>query len=156
MENQNEQVFEADQDVNAFERLPSTSTHKGRDTLRAVSGWFTSQQNTEDDRTPLLGGDRGRDQRGSTSPSNGRGDDSTTPVWEGERDFEGRPWWNMPSVRTIAMWSWRGAKISMITGLLASPSLRPLHNGFWWRRCPTARSDHFPHLPPILLRSISK
>ena len=104
MENQNDQVFEADQEVNAYLHLPSSSSHKGRDTLKAAFGRFNSKQEAEDDRTPLLGGNRGQDQDGSSSPSNLTRDGEPTSAWEGERDFEGRPWWNKPSVRMTTPW----------------------------------------------------
>lgn len=100
MENQNDQVFEADQDINALEQLRSRSAqsrHKSHETMRAASGTFESQEGVETDSTPLLGGSRG----GNDGESNGRGDDTgqgPKSTWDGERDFEGRSWWNKPSV----------------------------------------------------------
>ena len=106
MENQNDQAFEADQDVNAFESLRPTSSasrrssHKGKDTMKAAFGAFASQEHEEHENSPLLGRDSdqrqdaGYDSRGAGE----HGDAAST--WDGERDFEGRPWWNKPSVRT--------------------------------------------------------
>ena len=78
MENQNEQAFEAEQDVNAFVGLRPRSVLSRRSLVQGRNG---SQQNMEDDRAPLLGGDR-----------------DEAPTWDGERDFEGEPWWKTPSV----------------------------------------------------------
>ena len=102
MENQNDQVFEADQDVNAFEHLLSHSSHKGQDTLRAAFGGFESQQDEEDDRTPLLVRDTDQNYGAGEGTPGARADGRAAPTWERERDFEGRPWWNMPSVRSNA------------------------------------------------------
>lgn len=105
MENQNDQAFEADQGINGYERLPPRSSssrpssHKGRDALKAAFGGFEGNQEEENDRTPLL--KKGQNQRGGSRSDvdDGEGDNRGPPTWEGERDFEGRPWWNMPSVR---------------------------------------------------------
>ena len=32
------------------------------------------------------------------------GETSQPPKWDGEADFEGRPWWNKPSVRISSSW----------------------------------------------------
>lgn len=104
MENQNDQVFEADQDVNALNLLRPQSgvsrrlSHKGQDALKAAFGGFDTQYDTEHDRTPLL--KKTQDQeRISTHDTEHEGEGRQPPTWDGERDFEGRPWWNMPSVR---------------------------------------------------------
>ena len=56
---------------------------------------------TED--TPLLS--RGPDSlpsAGTSTPDAEEIDDRDPPAWSGERDFEGRPWWNKPNVREAA------------------------------------------------------
>ena len=100
MENQNDQVFEADQDVSTLERLRSRSAQSpdnGHRTTRTASGNLESQEGAETELTPLLGGSRGGDDDGDGSGggNTGQGRKST---WDGEKDFEGRPWWNKPSV----------------------------------------------------------
>lgn len=101
MENQNDQAFEADQDINAFERIPSRSahsSHQGHDAMKAAFGAFESQDNNDNERTALLGRDRGSDQDRGDNTDSGEADGRGPPTWDGERDFEGRPWWNTPSV----------------------------------------------------------
>ena len=53
---------------------------------------------TED--TPLLSRDPDSlSSAGSLTPGAEEIDDRGPPAWSGERDFEGRPWWNKPNVR---------------------------------------------------------
>ncbi|KAL6718714.1 hypothetical protein ACLMJK_002948 [Lecanora helva] len=105
MENQNEQVIEADQDVNAFETLRPTSSvsrrssHKGHDTMTAAFGGFEAEEHEADDRTPLLGrGSSDRDGNATDDAPRGEGNGNGASTWDAEHDFDGRPWWNKPSV----------------------------------------------------------
>lgn len=105
MENQNNQAFEADQAIDALDRLPSRSgisrgsSHKGHDALKAVFGGYGTREDVEHDRTPLLSRDHGRDHDNFNDTDQSERDGQGPPTWEGERDFDGRPWWNKPSVR---------------------------------------------------------
>ena len=101
MENQNDQVFEADQDINAFERLPSRSapsSQQGHDVMKAAYGALEPHDTVDTDRTPLLSRERTSNGGSEDGTTGGEGDRRRSPTWDGERDFEGRPWWNMPSV----------------------------------------------------------
>ena len=103
MENQNQQVFGSNQDVDGLERLDSSSRHNagasstGQHVMEAAFGGFESHDD-EDDQTPLLGERRVEDPLSENNTENVDGDSRKPPTWEGERDFEGKPWWNRPSV----------------------------------------------------------
>ena len=89
-------MFGADADAEALERLDSRSrqrsSHKGQDAMEASFGRFGSRKDTDLENTPLLRHDG--DQEDENDARSGR----APPSWDGERDFEGRPWWNKPSV----------------------------------------------------------
>ena len=95
---ENEEVFEADAEINGLEQMRSRSsyrsTQKGHDTGEAD---LASERNTHDEETPLLSRDHEVEGRGASESS--PGETRRTPKWDGEGDFEGRPWWNKPSVR---------------------------------------------------------
>lgn len=149
MENQNDQAFEADQDVNTYENLRSRSahlSHQGHDTVKAAFGAFERQEDADNDRTPLLGRNGSGERGDSAKRDNGEDDGGGHPQWDGERDFEGRPWWNMPSVRAYKLRCERCVLIDVI-GLLAPPALLPLHCGIRRCHCPPAQLDSLPHLP---------
>lgn len=105
MENQNEQAFEADQDISALDLLPPRSgnsrpsSHKGHDALKAAFGGFDTQHDGEREGTPLLKKSRHQERDSAHDVDDEEGEGRQPPTWDGERDFEGRPWWNMPSVR---------------------------------------------------------
>lgn len=98
---ENEEAFEADAEVDALEQLRSRSSHrytqKGHDKVTSDLGGFDSDRGNHNEESPLLSHERGD---GSTEASeHGAGETRGPPKWDGERDFEGRPWWNKPSVR---------------------------------------------------------
>ena len=102
---ENEQAFEIEADIDATARLRPTSRasyqslHKGQDIMNTAYGGYESQQQTHSEHSPLLA--RDAEQHGEVIDASGDdGPDSRRPpAWDGERDFEGRPWWNKPSVR---------------------------------------------------------
>lgn len=95
---ENEQAFQADVEVNALEHVYSRSSHrstqKGQDTVKIASGVAENERdihNNED--SPLLS----NPEDGEAS-EHGAGETRQPPKWDGEADFKGRPWWNMPSI----------------------------------------------------------
>ena len=103
MENENQQVFETNQDVDGFERLDSSSRHDagasttGQHVMEAAFGRLESHE-AVDDRTPLLATRGEENAQIEQDNGNVESDGRKPPTWEGERDFEGKPWWNRPSV----------------------------------------------------------
>ena len=100
---ENDQPFEVDADLGALHQLNSQSrqrsSHKGQDALEAMSRRFGSHKESDDENTPLLGRDGELDVDIGENVDNG-GDDGRAPASSGTQDdFEGRPWWNKPSVR---------------------------------------------------------
>ena len=100
---ENDQAFEADADVDALERLDSRSrqrsSHKGQEALEAVFGRFGSRRDTNQEDTPLLRRDDDQEDEIDGHTEHGERNGRAPLTWDGEGDFEGRPWWNMPSVR---------------------------------------------------------
>ena len=95
---ENEEVFEADAEINGLEQMRSRSTHRStRKRHDTEDADFASERNNHDEETPLLLPDHENEGR---DVSEDRPDETRrTPKWDGEGDFEGRPWWNKPSVR---------------------------------------------------------
>ncbi len=98
---ENEEVFEADAEIRGLEQMRSRSSHrstqKGHDAEIAALGGFESERETRNEESPLLSPDRG--DQGREAPGNGADETRESPKWDGERDFEGQPWWNKPSVK---------------------------------------------------------
>lgn len=97
---ENNQAFEAEADIEALERvdrhLHQRSSRNGRNTMKAALGGFDTEGERNDENSPLLPPGLAEDRE---SEGNGDGDRRDSPTWSGERDFEGHPWWNKPSVR---------------------------------------------------------
>ena len=95
---ENEEAFEADAEINGLQQMRSRSTYrstqKGHDTEEAD---LASERNPHDEETPLLSSDH--EVEGTIASEDRPGVTRRTPKWDGEGDFEGRPWWNKPSVR---------------------------------------------------------
>ena len=93
---ENEEVFQADAEINGLEHIYSRSSHpsknKGHEALRVTPG-----RHTHDEESPLLSSVR--EDGSGEAPEHGVGEIREPPKWDGEGDFEGRPWWNKPSVR---------------------------------------------------------
>lgn len=99
---ENEEAFEADAEVDGLEQMRSRSayrsTQKGHNTIKEVLGGFESERDIHNEESPLLSPDRGNGVREASEQ--GAGETMGPPKGDGEGDFEGRPWWNKPSVRT--------------------------------------------------------
>ena len=102
---ENDQPFELDAEINAPGRLTSRSrrrsSHKGRDALEAAFGPSASHKERDHENTPLLQRDSNEEAEAGEDTEYGGEDGRAPPSWEGERDFEGRPWWKRPSVRRL-------------------------------------------------------
>lgn len=94
---ENDAVFEAEAHVDHRLRDSSPSPHYdgqdlGVDAVTSTYGAVTRKDVDYED-TPLLSridnGVTDAEERGHNEP----------PAWHGERDFEGKTWWNRPSVR---------------------------------------------------------
>ena len=100
---ENDQPFELDAEINTLGRLTSNSrqrsSHKGRDALEAAFGPSVSHKERDHENTPLLQRDSDEEVEGGGNAEHESDDGRAPPSWEGERDFEGRPWWKRPSVR---------------------------------------------------------
>lgn len=100
-EMENEEAFEAEAEIHGLEQMRSRSLHrstqKGHDTLKATSGGFEPERDIHNEESPLLSPDRG--DGGREASERGAGETREPPKWDGEGGFEGRPWWNKPSVR---------------------------------------------------------
>lgn len=100
---ENEEAFEADAEIHGLEQMRSRSSyrsmHKGHDTVIAASGGFESERDIQSEDSPLLPSNRG--DGGREASEYGADETRGPPKWDGERDFEGRPWWNKPSVRNL-------------------------------------------------------
>ena len=100
---ENDQPFELDAEINALGRLTphsrQRSSHKGREALEAAFGPSVSQKERDHENTPLLQRDSDEEAEAGEDTEHDGEDGRAPPTWEGERDFEGRPWWKRPSVR---------------------------------------------------------
>lgn len=98
---ENDQVFAAD----AALQFPSSNAppppyngrHAGHTVAVAASGGVEAHKDSDYEDTPLLSREVD-DDFGARAPRREDGEDRGPPGWSGERDFEGRPWWNKPSV----------------------------------------------------------
>jgi len=96
---ENDQVFVTEPDIDSRLRESLSSRHNGGqhhaanamdpDSLRPAS-----RKKVDDEDTPLLP----RTDDDVTFVEDSIADEG--PSWSGERDFEGKTWWNRPSVRT--------------------------------------------------------
>lgn len=96
---QNDLVFTAQASIDATSALRSRPSQRGHAAVTAASGGFEVFKNTDYESAPLLARD---DEDGDGRLESPSGDVQRGRVeWEGENDFEGRPWWNKPSVNGI-------------------------------------------------------
>lgn len=92
---ENDQVFTGSANIDTASALRSRPSQRGHDAVMAASGGFEARRDTDYERTALLA----RDERSQDSLEDPSQDSQRGGVeWEGEHDFEGRPWWNKPSV----------------------------------------------------------
>lgn len=147
----NEEAFEADAEIHGLEQLRSRSlppsTHKGHDTLKETSAGFEPERDIHNEESPLLSPNRG--DGGREASEHGVGEISGPPKRDGEGDFEGRPWWNTPSVYwllpgyflfTVAFGGTIVPRINLILSLICE-------------RYVSERSLHDPsfHMMPVVL-----
>ena len=95
---ENDQVFAVDADIDARMRKNPSLRYKdsqvsGVDALPSGTSRAASRKDRDYEDTPLLS----RTDDDSTYVEGSDQDEG--PSWSGERDFEGKPWWNKPSVR---------------------------------------------------------
>ena len=143
---ENEEVFQADAGLNGLERMYSRhqSKNKGQDTLE-VTG-----RHTHDEESPLLSS--GREDEGEAI-EHGASEAREPPKWDGERDFEGRPWWNKPSVRFPDPNTKKQRLTSSV--VLAPSSVLLLHTGIRWHHRPKNQPNRLPRMRRILFRDIT-
>lgn len=100
---ENDQVFAAEADIETrFGHDPSLRhavRHRvaadGRKPLAAAS---TSRKRVNQEDTPLLAREEEDEDDDASTGHDGDNVQTEEPSWPGERDFEGKPWWNRPSV----------------------------------------------------------
>ena len=131
---ENEGVFQADAEINGLEHMYSRSSHpsenKRPDTHKVMLG-----RHIPDEESPLLSSNReDEDEEGS---EHGAGETRGPPQWDGDGDFEGRPWWNKPSVRV----SDPNTKIAEIDPLSCSGSFLRTSSLQWHSVAPSSRGS---------------
>ena len=104
---ENDQPFELGADLRPLSRLTSNSrqrsSYKGQDALEPAFGRSGSRKERDQEDTPLLQRDSD-EEVGVGGNAEHEGDDGREPPsWQGERDFEGLPWWKTPSVRYVCL-----------------------------------------------------
>ena len=147
---ENEEVFQADAEMNGLEHMYSRSSHrsenKGHNTVKVTPG-----RHTDGEESPLLSSSRGDE--GEEASENGAGETRGPPKWDGEGDFEGRPWWNKPSVRILDPNTNKQRLTSSV--VLAPSSVLLLHSGIRWHDRPQNQPHRLPRMSRILLRDVS-
>ena len=93
---ENNEAFEAEAALEARERSQRFQ-RRGNGTVKSTTGGSGSRNGSDYDDTPLLSRELNHDY-GSSSELVEESDSRAPPEWSGERDFEGKPWWNKPSV----------------------------------------------------------
>lgn len=98
---ENDQLIAADAGVDPVSRSQSRridhSAQSAHDAVNKAGGAIDVIKSSDDENTPFLSRDIDEDrERRSETPGDGHG--SENAEWSGARDFEGRPWWNRPSV----------------------------------------------------------
>lgn len=92
----NEQMFKADEAVQIQSKVRLRPSHLGHDLVQITAGGIESHKNLDGENAPLLA--KGNDDSGATYDGFGDGHERSEQHWSGDKDFEGRPWWNKPSV----------------------------------------------------------
>ena len=145
---ENEEAFQADAEINGLEHMYSRSSRekKGQDAVKGAPG-----RHTRDEESPLLLSIR--EDEGEEATEHGAGESRGPPKWDGEGDFEGRPWWNKPSVRITGPNTNRQRLTSLV--VLAPSSILLLHSSIWWHDRPKSQPNRLPRMPRILLRDVT-
>ena len=132
MEN-NEEAFVTETNFAAGLTSRSHPSQSARVPHRDPQSPNTYGANDRYEETPLLSRniDAGS---GPDSDDSGRSDDSA-PAWSGAEDFEGRPWWDRPSVGSDDL-DLVIQSTDKRLGLLVAPTFPALHTLLWWHHCP--------------------
>ena len=97
-----EEAFVAEQNFNNAPNRPPPPYEPGqsfRDSHVRRRDNAERQKKVSTEASPLLSRDlEDSSSVGSSMPEAEAIDDRGPPAWSGERDYEGRPWWNTPSV----------------------------------------------------------
>lgn len=147
---ENEEVFQADAEITGLQHIHSRSLHRsgnqGHDTGKVASGTYI-----HDEESPLLSSSR--ENEGEEASEHGAGETRGPPKWDGEADFEGRPWWNKPSVRIPDS---NTNRQRLTFSVVLAPASVLLHNsGIRWHHRPKSQPNHLPRMPRILLRDVT-
>lgn len=98
---ENDQINAAEADIDAVStpqlRRINRPPHRAHDAVMKLAGAIEAQKSSDHEGTPLLAGTIDEDYV-RRSDNAGSEHESEQPEWTGARDFEGRPWWNKPSV----------------------------------------------------------
>lgn len=152
---ENDQVFAAEAEIDSRLREdPSSRPNGGRHHTAIAeppdSGRPASRRKVDDEDTPLLS----RTDDDLTIAEDDSQDDG--PSWSGERDFEGKTWWNKPSVRIGFLHAVTvGALLSPMVytiGLLAATTVLPFHPRIRRHSRPQAQPHPHSPMPGIPLR----
>ena len=98
---ENDQIFAADATIDPSSttqaRHLNRSAHRGHDAVIKIGGSIEAPNSIDVEDTPLLSRNIDEDdERHSEDAGSEHGGEHSD--WSGARDFEGRPWWNRPSV----------------------------------------------------------
>ena len=126
-------AFEAEVEIEVLNRSTSHSnkTKKGPDAFTAAYGSIDTPKAGQGEEEPLLG------YSGNSDTNDGDDSRGGAPIWTGYKDFEGRPWWRKPSVRSgcddrhACFQRLRVAAIDMV----ASSRVHSLHHVLRWHHC---------------------
>ena len=132
---ENNEAFEAEAALEVRERV-QRSKRRGNGTVKLTNGGSGSRKENDYDDTPLLSREVDHDY-GSSSEALEDGDGRAPPEWSGERDFEGKPWWNKPSVCS-ATWMLMNKSLTRSSGFLAVTTFPSIHPRMGGNRHPPA------------------
>ena len=98
---ENDQAFAADANLDITSKLRSRhsdhASHRAHDAANAASDGIEAYKDSNHEDTPLLSRSIEEDFVRHSSSHDGE-QDPEQPEWSGAKDFEGRPWWDRPSV----------------------------------------------------------
>lgn len=93
---ENEQLFKVDETLQSQSSVRLRPSHLGHDFVKIASGSIEIENSSNSETAPLLDGKNSKSKAGSTIL--GDSGQRAEQYWSGDKDFEGRPWWNKPSV----------------------------------------------------------
>ena len=144
---ENDEALTADANLNITSKLYSQrldhASHRARDAADAASGATEVHKDSDHEDTPLLSRNIEEDLTRHSSSHDGEQDPEETE-WSGAKEFEGRPWWNRPSVspRAYPSISSYNKRLSGVQGVLVITTVFPLYSLLWGHNCSEAQ----PHL----------